>query len=109
MFETPGAANMTLETLSRLAAAFKVGLVVKFVPFSEMLRNENQYSQDQFFVTPLDRDIEFLDPEAYRIDPSLSDVGSVSFEDGCKIPGFDLGSIPWSSSQPTTKHEGTAA
>jgi hypothetical protein len=25
MFETPGAANLTLETLSKLAAAFKVG------------------------------------------------------------------------------------
>src|SRR5258708_5088754 len=38
MFETPGAANLTLETLAKLAAAFKVGLIVDFVPFSEMLR-----------------------------------------------------------------------
>src|SRR6266404_9078549 len=36
MFETPGA-NVTLDTLSRLAAAFKVGLIVEFVSFSEML------------------------------------------------------------------------
>ena len=36
MFETPGAANVTLETLAKLAAAFKVGLVVDFVPFSQM-------------------------------------------------------------------------
>lgn len=63
MFETPGAANMTLETLARLAAAFKVGLVVKFVPFSEMLRSENAYSQDSFRVTPLPKDTEFLNPE----------------------------------------------
>src|SRR5207245_7100509 len=45
MYETPGASNVTLETLARLAAVFKVGLVVKFVPFSEMLRWEHTFSQ----------------------------------------------------------------
>lgn len=64
MFETPGEANMTLETLSRLAAAFKVGLVVKFVPFSEMLRWENNYSQDAFEVTKIDDDLAFVRPES---------------------------------------------
>lgn len=64
MFETPGAANMTIETLARLAASFKVGLVVKFVPFSEMLQWENSFSQDQFVVTPIARDHGFLNPEA---------------------------------------------
>src|SRR5260370_41604063 len=39
--ETPGRTNFNLETLVRLAATFKVGLVVKFVPFSAMLRWEN--------------------------------------------------------------------
>lgn len=62
LFETPGAANVTLETLARLAAAFKVGLIVDFVPFSEMLRWENNYSQDSFNVTRLDNDGEFLEP-----------------------------------------------
>ena|SRR5579883_2077611 len=66
MFETPGAANMTLETLSRLAAAFKVGLVVKFVPFSEMLRWENRYSQDTFDVTRIEDDEEFINPDSVR-------------------------------------------
>lgn len=64
MFETPGAANVTLETLARLAAAFKVGLVVKFVPISEMLCWETKYSQDDFAVVPIDEDIAFLDPDA---------------------------------------------
>ena len=40
MFETPGAANITLETLANVAAGLKVGVIVKFVPFSEMLRWE---------------------------------------------------------------------
>jgi len=64
MFETPGAANVTLETLAKLAAAFKVGLKVEFVPFSEMLRWENSYSQDAFDVTRIDNDFEFISSEA---------------------------------------------
>ena len=61
MFETPGA-NPTLSTLSVIAAALNVGLVVKFVPFSEMLNWENGFSQDSFSVTGLDEDREFLNP-----------------------------------------------
>src|SRR5689334_17722816 len=43
MFETPGMANMTLETLSKIAAALRTGLIVKFVPFSDMLQWENEF------------------------------------------------------------------
>jgi transcriptional regulator with XRE-family HTH domain len=64
MFETPGAANMTIETLTRVAAAFKVGLKVEFVPFSEMLRWENGFSQDTFYVTPIDGDCQFQNPKS---------------------------------------------
>jgi transcriptional regulator with XRE-family HTH domain len=64
MFETPGAANVTLETLCRLAAAFKVGLQVRFVPFSEMLRWENGFIPSGFDVVRLDRDWAFLNPLA---------------------------------------------
>jgi transcriptional regulator with XRE-family HTH domain len=63
MFETPGMANVTLETLARLAATFKTGLVVKFVPFHEMLHWENNFSQDAFDVVPrLDKDEAFINP-----------------------------------------------
>ncbi len=61
MLETPGA-NVTIETLSSLAAVFKVGLVVKFVSFSEMLKWENSFSQDSFSVLPLNEDTNFLSP-----------------------------------------------
>ncbi len=60
--ERPGESNVTLETLAWIAAIHKVGLVVKFVPFSEMLRWENGFSQDTFTVTPLDEDMAFLSP-----------------------------------------------
>ncbi len=64
MFETPGAANVTLETLANIAAALGSGLVVKFVPFNEMLRWENEFSPDGFDVVRLDQDAEFLKPTA---------------------------------------------
>lgn len=41
---------------------FKVGLVVKFVPFSEMLRWENSFVQDSFRVLPINEDTSFLSP-----------------------------------------------
>jgi transcriptional regulator with XRE-family HTH domain len=57
--ERPGATKFNLDTLIRIAAAFKVGLIVKFVPFSEMLRWENGFSQDTFDVVTVDRDTAF--------------------------------------------------
>lgn len=60
--ETPGRVNFNLETLVRMAATQNVGLVVKFVPFSEMLEWENSYSQDAFNPTLLANDVAFLEP-----------------------------------------------
>ena len=62
--ETPGAVNFSLETLIRLAAAYRVGLQVRFVPFSTLLKWENEYSQDNFSVTAIEDDQEFLSPAA---------------------------------------------
>ena len=53
---------MTLDKLAWIASVHKVGLIVKFVPFSEMLQWENNYSQDRFNVTRLDDDEAFLNP-----------------------------------------------
>ena len=57
--ERPGATQFNLETLIRLASAFKVGLVVKFASFSEMLNWENEFRQDSFDVIILDDDADF--------------------------------------------------
>jgi len=61
--ERPGETKYNLETLVRLAAALKVGLIVKFVSFSEMLRWQNGFSQDSFDATTIDDDIEFQSEE----------------------------------------------
>jgi len=60
--EQPGRTNFNLETLVRIAATFKVGLAVKFVPFSEMLRWENEFNQDEFNPHAIEDDIEFQVP-----------------------------------------------
>lgn len=62
--ERPGETQFNIETLIRLAAALRVGLKVEFVPFSDMLRWENEFSQDQLDIVPIDQDMDFLHPEA---------------------------------------------
>lgn len=62
--ETPGVVNFSLETLVRIAAALRVGLQVRFLPYSEMLCWENDFSQDSFSVTKIEQDDEFLDPHS---------------------------------------------
>lgn len=61
--ETPGAVNFNLETLVRLASAFKVGLWVEFISYSEMIDRENRFSQDAFRPTRLPDDRLFLAPD----------------------------------------------
>jgi transcriptional regulator with XRE-family HTH domain len=56
--ERPGT-RWNIETLVRLVAALRVGLVVKVVSFSEMLNWENEFSQDEFNVITIDGDVEF--------------------------------------------------
>ncbi len=60
--ETPGRVNFNQETLVRIAATLKIGLAIKFIPFSEMLEWENDYSQDAFNVIQLPNDVDFLRP-----------------------------------------------
>jgi len=72
--ESFGAANISIESLIRLAAAFRVGLMVKFVSFGEMLEWDNNYSQDEFSVVRLDDDSEFLDPDSKTAAPALTTV-----------------------------------
>jgi transcriptional regulator with XRE-family HTH domain len=65
--ETPGLVNFNRETLVRMAATHGIGMIIKFVSFSEMLEWENGYSQDEFRVTHLSEDINFLQPGTPRI------------------------------------------
>lgn len=74
--ETPGGVNFNLETLVRLASVFKVGLVVKFVSYSNMLEWESSYSQDNFKVevVDLDNDRQFMDGKSSYSRDELEEV-----------------------------------
>lgn len=77
--ERPGATKFSLETLIRLAAAFRVGLIVKFAPFSEMLKWENEFSQDIFDVKTIDDDVEFKKEEQEQ--PALQTTAQIEAKD----------------------------
>lgn len=95
--ESPGEASFNLETLVRIASAFRVGLKVEFVPYSEMLTWENAFSQDSFNVVPVEKDDRFISPKihtqgyyssAQQQELGLFIVGQISIAQ----PGSDHGS-----------------
>jgi transcriptional regulator with XRE-family HTH domain len=55
--ERPGERKLNLETLLRLASAFDVALEVRFVPFSQLVDDDDQVNLDDFYVAPFDEDI----------------------------------------------------
>jgi transcriptional regulator with XRE-family HTH domain len=59
--EKTGGANFTLETLKRLAKAFDVALIVKFAPFSELLRWSDRFNPDEFFVPGFEAELPDLE------------------------------------------------
>lgn len=60
VLERIGEVSFSIETLIKLAAAFRVGLIVKFAPMSEMLRWENGFQPDAFDVVPIEDDMAFI-------------------------------------------------
>lgn len=78
MFETPGAANMTIETIAKIAAALRVGVVIKFVPFSDMVRWESSFSPDIFHVKRLSEDEAFISAEAPNIPKVAAQLAGLS-------------------------------
>lgn len=66
MLERIGVASFRLETLIKLASAFRVGLIVKFVPMSEMLAWENSFMPDEFDVVPVEKDEAFINYESVQ-------------------------------------------
>jgi transcriptional regulator with XRE-family HTH domain len=59
LMERRGALNFNLETLIRVAATHGLGLQVRFVPFSEMLKWEKAFNEATFDVPRIEEDAEF--------------------------------------------------
>jgi hypothetical protein len=85
MFETPGGANMTLETLAKIAAGLRVGVVVKFVPLSEMVRWKDEFSPDSFDVTRIDEDEALLHPDSVESPRENARLAELSYATGNAI------------------------
>ena len=54
--EQPGRDPLSLRTLYRLSSAFDVGLLVQFVPFSELVRCEAAFDPETFYVPSFKED-----------------------------------------------------
>lgn len=50
LMEKPGYGNFSLNTLKRLASIFNVGLIVSFVPFSEMIDFTDAFSRKRLAI-----------------------------------------------------------
>ncbi len=72
--ESPNYSGFSLKTLKKLASAFDVGLIVRFVPISDLVKWELELSSKSLMVLSFDQDsyfkeeygIEHLTPEAER-------------------------------------------
>lgn len=60
--ESPGSAKFNLETLRRIASAFDVALVVRFVPFSELVDWSDNFDPDSFEVPEFEKDSDLKEP-----------------------------------------------
>jgi transcriptional regulator with XRE-family HTH domain len=94
--ETPGKGNLKLETLQRIASAFDVGLIVRFIPFSEMVAWVEGFSPDSFKVPSFEEDrfevkmkipgVPFRGPGTYRFVVQLQDEGETEWKTVASVP-----------------------
>ena len=55
--EKPGKGKLNIETLERIAAAFDVGLEVRFVSFGELIRQSEQFDPDHFEIPGFEEEL----------------------------------------------------
>ena len=69
--ETPGERKLNLETLLRLAAAFDVGLQVRFVSFEQLIDDDDRVDLDGFSIQTFDETVKAAETKE-RKKPSRS-------------------------------------
>tara|TARA_B100000315_G_C14449151_1_gene528265 strand:+ start:142 stop:705 length:564 start_codon:yes stop_codon:yes gene_type:complete len=84
--EDPNYASFTLSTLKKLASAFDVGLVVRFVPISDLVKWELGLTSESLKAISFDDDAYFEDkPEetnfTQQVSPDISDSAELNTED----------------------------
>ena len=75
--EQVGDGQFNLDTLRKLAAAFDVGLLVKFVAFSELIKWSNDFSPDNFSVPSFDAEISDKNSES-RVPSNVVPIRTVA-------------------------------
>lgn len=60
---TPGKTRPNIKTLRRIAEAFDCGLVVRFVPFGELVKWTHRFDPENFHVASFGEEIEALEQE----------------------------------------------
>ncbi len=66
VLEDPNYAKFTISTLKKIASAFDIGLVVRFVPFGELAEWELNLSSDSLKVHSFDEDKFFQEKDLSR-------------------------------------------
>jgi transcriptional regulator with XRE-family HTH domain len=61
--ERPSGGEPNLRTLKRLASAFDVALIIRFAPFSELIKWTEGFSPDSFAVPSFSDDLALSEPE----------------------------------------------
>jgi transcriptional regulator with XRE-family HTH domain len=75
--EDPNYVQLTLKTLKRLASAFEVGLMVKFVPFSELVESELHLTPDSLKVLSFDEEPYFKERTEEKTDEGINKLKEV--------------------------------
>ena len=69
---TPGRTRPNIETLRRIAEAFDCGLIVRFAPFSELVKWSQEFDPETFSVPGFDDDAGFIDRKPQQSVSTLS-------------------------------------
>lgn len=83
---TPGKTRPNIETLRRIAEAFDCGLLVKFVPFSELAKWSEDFDPENFTVPAFENDTGFIDKKPAASVVSIPD-GAYRFSEFTGIEG----------------------
>jgi transcriptional regulator with XRE-family HTH domain len=87
LMEKPGYGNFSLNTLKRLASIFNVGLIVSFVPFSEMIDFTSSFSRKRLAIPSFADEYPKLEKRYARTSPQPHDTLQPSFD-------FSVGTSP---------------
>jgi len=89
----PGKTRPNIETLRRIAEAFDCGLMVRFVPFSELAHWSERFEPDSFNVASFAEDSGFIDRKTVERAAYSSASGILIADQSCYSRGLSFSYI----------------